>query len=71
MNWFWLNIPLGVVMTLIAAGLPMWVLLKYPEEGARTKHAEAVPVQRHAHVRTNAGPSASAALISSRVIPSR
>jgi hypothetical protein len=40
MNWFWLNIPLGVVMTLIAAGLPMWVLLKHPEEGVRTKRAE-------------------------------
>jgi hypothetical protein len=71
MNWFWLNVPLGVVMTLIAAGLPMWVLLKYPEEGAKAKRVEVAAEQRHAHARTNAGPSASAALISSRVIPSR
>ena len=71
MNWFWLNIPLGVVMTLFAVGLPLWVTLKFPKEGAKTKRSVVATEHRHAHVRTYAGPSASAALISSRVIPSR
>jgi hypothetical protein len=71
MNWFWLNIPLGAVMTLFAVGVPLWVTLKFPEEGAKTKRRAVVPEHRPAHVRTNAGPSASAAFISSRVIPSR
>jgi hypothetical protein len=31
MNWILLNIPLGVVMVAIAAGLPAWVMWKFPE----------------------------------------
>ena len=31
MNWILLNIPLGVVMVAIAAGLPAWVIWRFPE----------------------------------------
>ena len=71
MNWFWLNIPLGVLITAFTVGLPLWVMLKFPEVEAKVEHAVTAIEHRHAHVPTNAGPSASAALISSRVIPSR
>jgi hypothetical protein len=31
MNWIMLNIPLGVAMVALAAGLPAWVMWKFPE----------------------------------------
>ena len=31
MNWIALNIPLGVVMFGFAVGLPLWIMLKYPD----------------------------------------
>jgi hypothetical protein len=36
MNWILLNISLGVVMVAIAAGLPAWVMWKYPEGDGST-----------------------------------
>lgn len=32
MAWILLNIPLAVVMLALAAGLPLWVTLRHPEE---------------------------------------
>jgi hypothetical protein len=34
MSWIWLNIPLGLALVIFAIGLPMWVLLKLPEDAA-------------------------------------
>jgi hypothetical protein len=30
MSWVWLNIPLGVMMVLAIAGIPIWLVLKHP-----------------------------------------
>jgi hypothetical protein len=32
MSWFWLNIPLGAVFFLATAGIPIAMVLKYPDE---------------------------------------
>jgi hypothetical protein len=34
MSWILLNVPLALVMLAFAVGLPMWVMLKHPEENA-------------------------------------
>jgi len=31
MNWILINIPLGVAMVAVAAGLPAWVMWNFPE----------------------------------------
>jgi hypothetical protein len=31
MSWILLNIPLGALMVAFTVGLPLWVMLKYPE----------------------------------------
>ena len=31
MNWILLNIPLAAAMVAFTVGLPVWVMLKYPE----------------------------------------
>jgi hypothetical protein len=31
MSWVWLNIPLGVLVVLAIAGIPMWLVLKHPD----------------------------------------
>jgi flagellar basal body-associated protein FliL len=41
MNWILLNIPLGVVMVALAAGLPAWVLWKFPEGDDNTAQTAA------------------------------
>jgi hypothetical protein len=32
MSWFWLNIPLGAVFFLATAGIPLYMVLKYPDD---------------------------------------
>ncbi len=32
MSWFWLNIPLGAVFFLATAGIPLVMVLKYPDD---------------------------------------
>ncbi len=32
MNWLWLNIPMGVLAFLAIAGIPMWLVLRHPDE---------------------------------------
>jgi hypothetical protein len=31
-TWILLNIPLAVVMMTLTVGLPLWIILRYPEE---------------------------------------
>ncbi len=46
MNWILLNIPLGALMVAFTVGLPLWVMLKYPEgDDTAIAHATA-PVAR-------------------------
>ena len=42
MNWILINIPLGVAMVAVAAGLPAWVMWKFPEgdDSARAQTTE-------------------------------
>jgi len=40
MSWVWLNIPLGVLVVLAIAGIPMWLVIKHPD--ARPELAIAV-----------------------------
>ena len=51
MNWILLNIPLGAAMVAFTVGLPMWVMLKYPEgddiEIAHTAAHEHGPAHAH------------------------
>jgi hypothetical protein len=35
MGWFWLNIPLGIVIALAVSGIPLWLVLKHPDERPR------------------------------------
>lgn len=51
MNWIWLNIPLGSLIFLTVAGIPLWMVLRHPDTGPdvqaarRTAHRPApVPV---------------------------
>ena len=43
MNWILLNIPLAALMVAFTVGLPLWVMLKYPE-GDDTAIAHTAPV---------------------------
>jgi hypothetical protein len=61
MSWAWLNIPLGVMMVLAIAGIPIWLVLKRP--AARPELAAVVrpdlggaaqPSRDRAHQRTPA-----------------
>ncbi|HZV26936.1 MAG TPA: hypothetical protein VFG00_11675 [Acidothermaceae bacterium] len=36
MNWILMNIPLGIVMVAFAAGLPAWVMWKFPDEDSKS-----------------------------------
>ncbi len=31
MNWIWLNLPLGLLIVLAVAGIPMWLVIKHPD----------------------------------------
>jgi hypothetical protein len=31
MSWVWLNIPMGVLIVLAIAGIPMWLVIKHPD----------------------------------------
>lgn len=61
MSWVWLNIPLGVVVVLAIAGIPIWLVLKHPDArpqpavAARPDLAGAAqPARDRAHQRTPA-----------------
>jgi len=49
MSWFWLNIPAGAVFFLATAGIPLFMVLKYPDDRRprRACHArDATPQSR-------------------------
>ena len=33
MNWIWLNMPLGALIFLAVAGIPLWMVIKHPDTG--------------------------------------
>jgi hypothetical protein len=33
MNWFWLNIPLATMFFLAWTLIPLWMVIKYPDQG--------------------------------------
>jgi hypothetical protein len=39
MNWILLNIPLGLVMVAVTVGLPLWVMLRFPEDDPQARTA--------------------------------
>ena len=48
MSWVWLNIPLSALVFLAIAGIPMWLVLKHPDERpgrARMMRPATVPAQ--------------------------
>jgi hypothetical protein len=59
MSWFWLNIPAGAVFFLATAGIPMFMVLKYPDEQGprRVRHAsDATPQSRPVFAASTAHP---------------
>ncbi len=37
MNWFWLNIPLASVIFLAMAGIPLWMVIRHPDQLASAR----------------------------------
>jgi hypothetical protein len=33
MLWMWLNVPLGLLIVLAVAGIPMWMVINHPDTG--------------------------------------
>ena len=33
MNWIWLNMPLGALIFLAIAGIPLWMVIRHPDTG--------------------------------------
>jgi len=46
-SWFWLNVPLMVLVFLAVSGIPLWLVLRHPDRGPehdqRHAHAAALP----------------------------
>ena len=60
MNWFWMNIPAALVFVGLWSGIPMWLVLKHPDE-ARGSVAVQAParITRYAcRAADRAGPAA-------------
>jgi hypothetical protein len=34
MSWFWMNIPPAAIIFSAMAGIPLWMVIKYPEAAA-------------------------------------
>lgn len=32
-TWFWLNVPLGVLIFSAVSGIPLWLVLRHPDTG--------------------------------------
>jgi hypothetical protein len=59
MSWFWLNIPVGALFFLATAGIPVYMVLKYPDERRpqRAAHAsDATPQSRPVFAATGPHP---------------
>jgi hypothetical protein len=48
MNWILLNIPLGALMVAFTVGLPLWVMVKYPDGDDTTLTAAPVALEHTA-----------------------
>ena len=46
MNWLWLNASVGAAFVLPVAGAPLWLVLRYPDNGPCTE-VRAGPGQRY------------------------
>jgi hypothetical protein len=55
MDWFWLNIPLAVVFVAVYVGVPLWLVVRHPDEEPRRSAARAPTLPRPA---AGAGPQA-------------
>jgi hypothetical protein len=53
MNWFWLNASLGAAFVLPVVGAPLWLVLRYPDNGPPTA-VQAGPSQHHRQAAMNA-----------------
>jgi len=52
MLWMWLNVPLGLLIVLAVAGIPMWMVIKHPDigpEGQGARRAAYRPKRVPAH----------------------
>jgi hypothetical protein len=49
MSWIWMNLPLCVLMVAFTVGLPVWVMLKYPDD-ADPKAAQTAAERPREHV---------------------
>ena len=39
MNWIWLNMPLGALIFLAIAGIPLWMVIRHPDTGPDARAA--------------------------------
>jgi hypothetical protein len=39
MNWFWLNVPAGILFVAAWSGIPFWLVLKHPDWAGRPEPA--------------------------------
>jgi hypothetical protein len=55
MNWFWLNIPLGVMFFLAIAGIPLWMVIRRPDSRPASAGAARTSARAQAGTVTVAG----------------
>jgi hypothetical protein len=41
MSWFWMNIPLAVAFFAVWVGVPLWLILKHPDQAPASAAAPA------------------------------
>lgn len=48
MNWLWLNIPLAALIFLAVSGIPLWLVVRYPDAAPTRQQAPGRDVARPA-----------------------
>ena len=67
MSWMWLNLPLGALIFLAVAGIPLWMVLKRPDHRPSFEPIPVIAVAVPSGASAVAVPSgASAVAVSSR-----
>jgi len=67
MSWMWLNLPLGALIFLAVAGIPLWLVLKRPDHRPSFEPIPVIAVAVPSGASAVAVPSgASAVAVSSR-----
>jgi len=67
MSWMWLNLPLGALIFLAVAGIPLWLVLKRPDHRPSFEPIPVIAVAVPSRASAVAVPSrASAVAVSSR-----